>query len=180
MLNATRIGTLGVRHWLQNWESDQEELGVSPEIFITTFDAARLSRVLEKFHDPAYEPLTRFLTGELRRATLVEPQAISPCVATLESHVRFRLDGEHATREATLACPGREDSLLGRISVLTPIGGALLGMREGETIAWSGLDGRRRSVTVVKVLYQPEAGGGDLSEPARKLERQSNCPNIGG
>lgn len=153
---------------------------MSPEIFITTLDAARLSRALEKFHDPTYEPLTRFLTGELRRATLVEPRAVSPCVVTLESHVRFRLDGEDEPREATLACPGREDSLLGRISVLTPVGGALLGMREGETIAWSGLDGRRRSVTVVKVLYQPEAGGGNLSETARKLEPQTDCPSTGG
>jgi hypothetical protein len=50
-------------------------------------------------------------------------------------------------------------SLLGRISVLTPVGSALLGMREGETNAWQGLDGRRRSVAILKVLYQPEANG---------------------
>jgi regulator of nucleoside diphosphate kinase len=46
--------------------------------------------------------------------------------------------------------------------VLTPVGSALLGMREGETNTWNGLDGRRRTVTVLKVLYQPEAHGVDL------------------
>lgn len=147
---------------------------MSPEIFITTFDAQRLSRVLEAFHDPAYTPLTGFLTGELRRATLVEPRAVAPCVVTMDSRVRFRLDGEGGTRDATLVCPGHEDSLLGRISVLTPIGSALLGMREGETVAWSGLDGRRRSVTVVKVLYQPEANGIDL-ENAESKNGKSSC-----
>ncbi len=146
---------------------------MSPEIFITTFDAARLSCVLERFRDPSYAPLTKFLTDELRRATLVEPRAVSPCVVTLESHVRFRLDGEDGTRETTLACPGREDSLRGRVSVLTPVGSALLGMREGETIAWSGLDGRRRSVTVVKVLYQPEANEIDLGNSESKVGKSS-------
>ncbi len=147
---------------------------MSPEIFITTFDAARLSRALERFRDPSYAPLTRFLTGELRRATLVEPRLVSPCVVTLESHVRYRLDGEDRSRQSTLACPGREDSLLGRISVLTPVGGALLGMREGETFAWSGLCGRLRTVTVVKVLYQPEANNIDLGDTGSKIGK-SGC-----
>ncbi|MCP5364137.1 MAG: nucleoside diphosphate kinase regulator [Hyphomicrobiales bacterium] len=146
---------------------------MSPEIFITTFDAARLSRVLEKFREPFYAPLTQFLTGELRRATIVEPRTVSSCVVTLESQVRFRLDDEDGTREAILACPGREDSLRGRISVLTPVGSALLGMREGETIAWSGLDGRPRSVTVLKVLYQPEANEVDLGNPESKIGKSS-------
>lgn len=139
---------------------------MSPDIFVTTVDAARLSRVLEAFRDPSYTPLTEFLLGELQRAVLVEPRAVSQTIVTMNSRVQFRLDGAGEAREATLVCPGREDSLLGRISVLTPFGSALIGMREGETIAWTGLDGCRRSVTVLKVLYQPEAYGIDLGEPA--------------
>ncbi len=113
---------------------------MSPDIFVTTVDAARLSRVLEAFRDPSYTSLTKFLLGELQRAVLVEPRAVSQSIVTMNSRVRFRLDGAREAREATLVCPGREDSLLGRISVLTPLGSALIGMREGETIAWNGLD----------------------------------------
>lgn len=135
---------------------------MSPDIVVTTVDAARLSSVLERFRDPSYTPLTRFLTGELQRATFVEPWAVSPSIVTMNSRVRFRLDGENETREGTLVYPGCEDSLLSRISVLAPIGSALIGLREGETVAWNGLDGRPRLVTVLKVLYQPAADSGDL------------------
>lgn len=135
---------------------------MSPDVFVTTVDAARLSRVLEVFQDPSYTPLTGFLSSELQRATLVEPQAISPRVVTMNSRVRFRLAGTGEAREAAIVYPGHEDSLVGRISVLTPVGSALIGLREGETINWNGLDGRQRSVTVQNILYQPEANGVDL------------------
>lgn len=137
---------------------------MSPDIFVTTVDAARLSRVLELFRNPSYAPLTGFLQDELRRAVFVEPRAVLRSVVTMNSRVRYRLDGAGEAREASLVCPGCEDSLLGRTSVLTPVGSALLGMREGETITWNGLDGRPRSVTVLKVLYQPEAYGVDLGD----------------
>lgn len=48
--------------------------------------------------------------------------------------------------------------------MLTPVGSALIGMLEGQTNTWRGLDGRRRSVTILKVLYQPEAKGLDLGD----------------
>lgn len=137
---------------------------MSPEIFVTTHDAARLSRVLEAFRDPSYAPLTAFLVHELQRAIIVAPCAVPCDVVTMNARVRFRLDDVEEPREVTLVWPGRGDSLLGRLSVLTPIGSALIGMREGETNAWQGLDGRRRSVTVLKVLYQPEANRLDLGD----------------
>jgi regulator of nucleoside diphosphate kinase len=146
----------------RRWWTEREEIAMSPNIFVTTVDAARLSRVLEVFGDSSYAPLTGFLQSELRRAVFVEPRVLPQTIVTMNSRVRFRLDGSGEPREATLACPGREDGLLGRISVLTPVGSALLGMREGETNTWNGLDGRRRTVTVLKVLYQPEAHGVDL------------------
>ena len=135
-----------------------------PEIFVTTHDAVRLSRVLEMFRDPSYAPLTAFLVNELQRATVVAPQAVPRDVVTMNAWVRFRLDDVEEPRDATLVWPGRGDSLLGRISVLTPVGSALIGMREGETRSWRGLDGRRRSLTILRVLYQPEANGLDLCE----------------
>lgn len=129
-----------------------------PEIFITTLDAARLARVLGAFGNGAYQPLTGFLSSELRRATIVDPRAVCRCVVTLNSHVQYRLDGDPGVREATIVCPGREDSLMRRVSVLTPVGAALIGMRTGDIITWNGFGNQQRSATVLKVLYQPEAG----------------------
>jgi regulator of nucleoside diphosphate kinase len=144
---------------------------MSPSIVVTTLDAARLSRVLQTFDGPLYTPLTTFLVDELQRATRVEPEEISPDVVTMDSLVRFRLDDDVETRQATLVYPGREDGLVGRISVLSPVGSALIGAREGETVAWKGLDGRRRRLTVVTVLYQPEAHGIDLVDEDAKMRR---------
>ena len=64
----------------------------SPDIFVTTVDAARLSRVLRRFVTPPTR-LTEFLLGELQRAVLVEPRAVSQTIVTMNSRVRFRLDG---------------------------------------------------------------------------------------
>ena len=135
---------------------------MSPNIFVTTLDASRLYCFLETFSDPSYAPLTRFLAGELRRAIVVEPKELPQHVVTMGARVRFKLDHSGETREATLVYPGFEDGLLGRISVLSPVGSALLGLREGETIVWNGLDDRQNSLTVLKVLYQPQVKGPDL------------------
>ena len=135
-----------------------------PEIFVTTHDAVRLSRVLDMFADPSYAPITSFLVNELRRAAVVAAQSVDPDVVTMNARVWFRLDDEEEPREATLVWPGRGDSFLGRISVLTPVGSALIGMREGGTFTWRGFDGRQRRVAVLKVLYQPEANGLDLGD----------------
>ncbi len=148
-----------------------------PEIFITSLDVKRLSRVLAAYCGREYGPLTGFLSGELRRATVVDPKAVCRCVVTLNSHVRFQLHGGGGVREGTVVCPGREDSLMSRISVLTPVGTALIGMREGETILWRGFDKQPRSATVLKVLYQPEANTvwSDAGSPAAGMPGCITC-----
>ena len=138
---------------------------MSPEIFVTNHEVARLSRVLEAFRAPSYAPLTTFIVRELQRATVVAPCAVPRDIVTMNAGVRFRLDDAEEPREATLVWPEHGDSLLGRLSVLTSVGSAMLGMREGQTATWRGLDGRRRRVTILKVLYQPEANGLDGAEP---------------
>jgi hypothetical protein len=73
-----------------------------PEIFVTTHDAARLSRVLERFRDPFYAPLTNFLGDELRRATG------TGCSSRRRDDKRTGAisDGKEP-RETTLVWPGR-------------------------------------------------------------------------
>jgi hypothetical protein len=58
-----------------------------PEIFVTAHDAARL---LERFRDPFYAPLTNFLGDELRWATAVAPRAVPRDVVTMNARVRYR------------------------------------------------------------------------------------------
>ena len=135
---------------------------MAPDIFVTTLDAARLSRVLKTFHQSFYGPITGFLASELSRAIIVEPKDVPRQVVTMGTRARFKLNRSAEADDGTLVFPGFEEGLLGRISVLSPDGSALIGMREGETMVWNGLDGRKNSLTVLKVVYQPEVNGFDL------------------
>jgi regulator of nucleoside diphosphate kinase len=60
--------------------------------------------------------------------------------------------------EYTLVYPGESDLAKGKISVLAPVGAAMIGYREGDEIEWNVPGGRRR-FKVEAVLYQPEAAG---------------------
>ena len=59
----------------------------------------------------------------------------------------------------TLVYPCDEDFSIGYLSILTPAGTALIGLSEGETLAWIARDGQTRELTVVEILFQPEANG---------------------
>jgi regulator of nucleoside diphosphate kinase len=72
-------------------------------------------------------------------------------------------------RTVTLVYPGEEDSHRGKISVVTPMGTALLGLREGARMEWRTLDGRSKSIAVLEVQYQPEAHGLDRDSGAVAL-----------
>ena len=73
------------------------------------------------------------------------------------SHVRYATEtGE--VREVTLVYPGEADISAGRISVLTPIGAALIGLSSGQSIDWRARDGRVHRL-VVQSVGVPEPGG---------------------
>ncbi len=133
-----------------------------PEIIVSSRDAERLRALAESYAQPPYAVLIGFLARELTRAQVRAPQEITPGIVTMRSRVRFRLDDESESREGTLVYPGDEDHRISRISVLSPIGSALIGLQEGDRIQWRSLDGRPLGLTVLKVLYQPEAHGRDL------------------
>jgi regulator of nucleoside diphosphate kinase len=96
------------------------------------------------------------LADELASATVVAAQAIPPSVATMHSRVEFRDDVTRTVHRLTLVYPGEEDPERGRHSVLTPVGAALIGLSEGQSIRWRTLKGGWRSLTLVRVIYQPE------------------------
>ena len=130
-------------------------------IYITELDRQRLERLVElaRERDGAvnYEYLNR-LEHELDRAETVARAAVPPDVITMRSKVRLRdLDsGEELVY--TLVFPTEADSGGGKISVLAPIGTAMLGYRVGSRIEWQVPSGLRR-IRVEEILYQPEAAG---------------------
>jgi regulator of nucleoside diphosphate kinase len=102
-----------------------------------------------------YAPLRR----ELERAVVVSSAAMPPDVATLDSRVRYMDDTEGVRRTVWLVYPSQADAAQGKVSVLAPVGTALLGLSEGESIEWDFPDGSRRRLRLEKVLHQPERLG---------------------
>lgn len=116
-------------------------------IVVTETDFELLNRLT------AHEPLA----AELRHADLVEEHRVPRDVVTMRSRVRFEDTSTGETRDVTIVFPQDANIAEGRISVLAPIGTALLGLSAGQTIDWPFPDGSRRSLRVVEVLFQPEA-----------------------
>ena len=98
------------------------------------------------------------LRGELNRAQIVLPQEIPGDVITMNSQVAL-LDLDTQEEEIyTLVYPEEANTSEGKISILAPIGTAMLGYRVGDVFEWEVPAGKRR-LKVDKILYQPEASG---------------------
>ena len=130
-----------------------------PNIIITHEDRNKLALLVDAHAADSNNDLIDSLDQEINRARIVEPGEIPPDVVTMNSRVVFRDDGSQSTQTVTLVYPGQENSVEGRISILTPVGAALLGVSEGQNISYATPDGRQKSLTLLKVLYQPEAAG---------------------
>lgn len=127
-------------------------------IVITEFDRARLIPLIgEMVAAGAADGLSELL-AELDRAQIVAPSEVPSDVVTMNSRVTL-VDRETSERmEVTLVFPADADAAAGRISVLAPVGTAIIGYREGETIEWPVPSGIRR-LHIESVDYQPEAAG---------------------
>ena len=98
------------------------------------------------------------LEAELERAVAVEPQDVPADVITMNSAVRLRdLEADEAL-EFTLVYPRDASPDGGRVSVLAPIGTAIIGYRTGDVIEWPVPAGTAR-LKVEDVVYQPESAG---------------------
>jgi regulator of nucleoside diphosphate kinase len=96
------------------------------------------------------------LRAELEHAHVVDPEQIPPNVITMNSQAKLRDLQEGEEMIYTLVFPENANCEQNRISVLAPIGTAMLGQREGDEFEWEVPAGSVR-LKVVKVLYQPEA-----------------------
>ena len=132
----------------------------SPSITITAIDYDRLARIATAgIHSQRYT-VAEMLADELDRAMVAAPGAIRPDVVTMHSQVEYQDDVTGEVRRVTLVYPGEEDLNAGRISVMTKIGAALIGLSEGQSIEWQGPTGGRRGLTVRRVHFQPERMAG--------------------
>jgi regulator of nucleoside diphosphate kinase len=94
------------------------------------------------------------LLDELGRAKVLDDAELPTDVVRMGSTVRYRANGG-AEREVTLVYPADADIAEGKISVLTPVGTALIGLSTGQSIDWSTRDGRKQVLTVTDVR-QPQ------------------------
>ncbi len=128
-------------------------------IIITELDNERLQRTIEQHGGGRNAELVEMLEQELARAEIMSAEDIPPDVVTMNSTVVFEDEETSARREITLSYPQDARSDEGRISVLAPIGSALLGLSAGQAIEWPVPGGRTRRLRIVAVTYQPEAAG---------------------
>ena len=127
----------------------QETTGNAPAIVVSETDHERLVELATAMSDRQPE-VAEELLEEMDRAEVVPPDAVPPHVVGMGSTVEYEAGGQ--SRRVTLVFPGDADIATGRISVFTPIGTALIGLAEGQSIAWTARDGKTNQLTVRRVI----------------------------
>ena len=129
-------------------------------IYVTEPDYHRLSALIETTRERNGVDIEylKKLEAELDRAEIVDPKNIPDNVITMHSKVRLKDLVTGQANTYSLVFPTEADFSEGKISVLAPIGTAILGYKSGDTIEWSVPSGLRR-LKVDEILYQPEAAG---------------------
>jgi regulator of nucleoside diphosphate kinase len=120
-----------------------------PAILIGEDDLDALHRLADQARGHLAAAAEQLLT-ELERARIMTQDKLPPETVRMGSHVTFTTE-DGLSRTAELVFPDRADIAADRISILTPVGAALIGVSVGQTIDWQSPDGRRRSLTVTAV-----------------------------
>jgi regulator of nucleoside diphosphate kinase len=129
-------------------------------IHITAFDLERLRKLILDAQSTEYRKSEYIekLKAELDRANIVKPQEVPPTVVTMNSTIAL-VDLDTKEEETyTLVFPEDADISKGKISILAPIGTAMLGYEIGDVFEWDVPAGKRR-LRVERIIYQPEASG---------------------
>lgn len=134
------------------------EMNKRPEITISSLDADRLYNLIESLPKNSFAGKAD-LELELGRANVVDPEAIPPTIVTMNSTLKFVIESTKDEFELTLVYPKDVDSSGKKISILAPVGSALLGLSQGDEIEWPKPGGGFLSVKLKEVTYQPERAG---------------------
>jgi regulator of nucleoside diphosphate kinase len=129
-------------------------------IYITEFDMKRLTKLIEEIQDSDSQDKNYIaeLQEELDHAKVVASSDIPKDVITMNSKVCLVDQRTEREEMYTLVFPQDADISQGKISVLAPIGTAMLGYRVGEVFQWK-VPAGDRTLKVKNILYQPEAAG---------------------
>ena len=132
--------------------------GLPPSLIVSSRDFARLEALLDT---PALRrhPAALALMDELTRAEVRAPEDMPGDVASMHSRVECRDELSGETHRLTLVYPNEADVEKGRVSVLAPVGSALLGLSVGQSIDWNAPGDRALRLRVTAIDAPPEAGG---------------------
>ncbi|MDQ7818515.1 MAG: nucleoside diphosphate kinase regulator [Melioribacteraceae bacterium] len=133
---------------------------MNKQIYITDFDMKRFKWLSSNSHkfDDMYKKHVYDLEMELKNAVIVEPKDIPSDVVTMNS--KFRIKDLETNEETvyTLVFPFDADLEQNKLSILAPIGVAVIGYKLGDIIEWDVPAGKRR-IKIEEILYQPEREG---------------------
>lgn len=136
-------------------------MSATSQVVVTQFDHDRLSRLIDRLRREGRAPSATGvdrLEDELEEATIVDPYQVPPTVVTMNSQVDVATLDNGQTMRLSVVFPADASPKAGRISVLAPLGLALLGARVGDEIEWE-MPGGPRRLHVERILFQPEAEG---------------------
>jgi regulator of nucleoside diphosphate kinase len=127
---------------------------------LTDLDHVRLTNLMRRDPGERLSPsTTQEIEDTLDACAVVPARNVSPDVVTMHSQLLLldRASGEQ--KKLTLCYPADAEPAAGFISVLSPLGWSLLGLRTGQVAHWSTPAGDRRAAEVQAILFQPEASG---------------------
>ncbi len=136
----------------------EEKMSNKPEITISSLDAKRLFKLIESLPTKKMVGISE-LEEELARANIVEPIEMPPTIVTMNSTVKFTVESSHDEFLMTLVYPKDVDLKGDKISILAPVGSALLGLCQGDEIEWPKPGGGLIKITINEIFYQPERAG---------------------
>ncbi|WP_282264112.1 nucleoside diphosphate kinase regulator [Stenotrophomonas sp. PS02301] len=130
--------------------------GLPPSIIVSSHDMDRLDAMLES---PAVSqtPAGIALAEELNRATIVAPDQVPEGTVMMHSRVECEDELQNEKHVLTLVYPREADVEQGKVSILAPVGTALLGLSIGQTMDWVAPGGRKLRLRVTAVHHQPHA-----------------------
>ncbi len=133
-------------------------MSTKPNVIISTLDAERLEKIIDALPHSASN-IAESLVEELARAEYVDPHSVPPTVVTMNSTVRFKVESSDEEFCMTLVYPKDVDGSGSKISILAPVGSAMIGLSEGDAIVWPKPGMGEFNVRIEEITYQPERAG---------------------
>lgn len=125
------------------------------KIYVTEKDFMRLKNLLDSHNGDEFEDLEI----ELDRAGVLSDANVPKDLITMNSQIRYLNVQDNKELTITLVYPKDANSSEGKISILAPLGSALIGLKVDQEINWMFPDGKTRTLRILEVIYQPEASG---------------------